>query len=176
MRGTECGVRRPKPGVTRPAMRADRIYGPHAVQLAPPAGTPALAGEAKHPEIVLLLATTGLRWGEMAALRVRDIDLGRGRLMLTRSASKVNSRSVIGTPKTHQSRTVAVPVSVLKMLTPLMVGKAPDELLWCRADGQPLRPPTTSHWFGPAVRRCQVSDPTFPRVTVLKCAIPRRRC
>jgi integrase len=36
----------------------------------------ALADESKHPDIVLLLATTGLRWGEMAALRVRDIDLG----------------------------------------------------------------------------------------------------
>jgi integrase len=87
-------------------------------------------------------------------------------LAVARSASKVNSRSVIGTTKTHQARTVAVPVSVLKMLTPLMVGKSPDELLWCRADGQPLRPPTTSHWFGAAVRRCQVNDPTFPRVTV----------
>jgi hypothetical protein len=32
--------------------------------------------------------------------------------------------------------------------------------------GSPLRPPTTSHWFGAGVRRCQVSDPTFPRVTV----------
>lgn len=36
----------------------------------------ALAGESKHPDIVLLLATTGLRWGEVAALRVRDIDSG----------------------------------------------------------------------------------------------------
>jgi integrase len=126
----------------------------------------ALAGESKHPEIVLLLATTGLRWGEMAALRVRDIDLGRGRLMVARSASKVNSRSVIGTPKGHQVRNIAAPVTVLKMLTPLMAGKSLDELLWCRPDGQPLRPPTTTHWFGGAVKRCQAADKKFPRVTV----------
>ena len=50
-----------------------------------------LAHESKHPDIVLLLATTGLRWGEMAALRVRDIDLGRGRIRVERSASKVNA-------------------------------------------------------------------------------------
>ena len=37
-------------------------------------------------------ATTGLRWGEMAALRVRDIDLGRSRLRIERSASKVNAK------------------------------------------------------------------------------------
>ena len=101
----------------------------------------------------------------MAALRVRDIDLGRGRIRIERSASKVNSKTVIGTTKTHASRSVAVSASVLKLLAPAMVGKAPDELLWCRADGQPMRPPTTSHWFGAAVKRCQAADAKFPRVT-----------
>lgn len=143
-----------------------------------------LAGESKHPDIVLLLATTGLRWGEMAALRVRDIDLGRGRIRVERSASKVNTKTIIGTTKTHAARSVAVSASVLKLLAPAMVGKALDELLWCRADGQPLRPPTTTHWFGAAVTRCQDAadvaraaereeqpdrdpvTPVFPRVTV----------
>ena len=31
---------------------------------------------------------------------------------------------------------------------------------------QPLRPPTTTHWFGAAVKRCQSADARFPRVTV----------
>ena len=102
----------------------------------------------------------------MAALRVRDIDLGRGRIRVERSASKVNAKTVIGTTKTHAARSVAVSTSVLKLLAPAMVGKAPDELLWCRGDGQPLRPPTTTHWFGAAVKRCQAADAKFPRVTV----------
>ena len=97
----------------------------------------------------------------MAALRVRDIDLGRGRIRVERPASKVNSKTVIGTKKTHQARSVAVSSSVLKLLAPAMVGKAPDELLWCRGDGQPLRPPTTTHWFAAAVKRCQAVDPKF---------------
>ena len=126
----------------------------------------ALADESKHPEIVLLLATTGLRWGEMAALRPRDVDLGRGRIRVERSASKVNAKTIIGTTKNHAPRSVAVSSSVLKLLAPAMVGKAPDELLWSRADGQPLRPPTTTHWFAAAVKRCQAADPKFPRVTV----------
>jgi integrase len=126
----------------------------------------ALADESKHPDIVLLLAATGLWWGEMAALRVGDIDLGRGRIRVERSASKVNSKTIIGTTKTHAARSVAVSASVLKMLAPAMVGKSPDELLWCRADGQPLRPPTTTHWFGAAVKRRQAADAKFPRVTV----------
>ena len=126
----------------------------------------ALADESKHPDIVLLLATTGLRWGEMAALRVRDSNLGRGRIRVERSASKVNSKTVIGTTKTHAARSVAVSASVLKLLATAMVGKAGDELLWCRGDGQPLRPPTTTHWFGAAVRRRQAVDAKFPRVIV----------
>lgn len=144
----------------------------------------ALADESKHPDIVLLLATTGLRWGEMAALRVRDIDLGRGRIRVERSASKVNAKTIIGTTKTHAARSVAVSPSVLKLMAPAMVGKSPDELLWSRGDGQPLRPPTTTHWFGAAVKRCQSAadkaraaereahpdrdpaTPAFPRITV----------
>jgi integrase len=143
-----------------------------------------LAEESKHPDIVLLLATTGLRWGEMAALRVRDVDLGRGRIRVERSASKVNAKTIIGTTKTHAARSVAVSASVLKLLAPAMVAKSDDELLWCRADGQPLRPPTSTHWFGAAVKRCQTATeqaraaerkahpdrrpatPAFPRVTV----------
>ncbi len=78
----------------------------------------------------------------------------------------MNSRSVIGTTKTRASRSVAVSSSVLKLLAPAMVGKAQDELLWSRPDGQPMRPPTTSHWFGAAVKRCQGADDKFPLVTV----------
>ena len=72
----------------------------------------------------------------------------------------------LGRTKTHAARSVAVSASVLKLLAPAMVGKAPDELLWCRGDGSPLRPPTTTHWFGAAVKRCQAADKRCPRVTV----------
>ncbi|GGL09735.1 tyrosine-type recombinase/integrase [Nocardia jinanensis] len=138
----------------------------------------ALAAEAKHSEIVMLLAYSGIRWGEMAALRPRDVDLERRRIRIMRSASKVNARSVIGAPKTWEIRTVAVPGEVAKMLHSV-VGAQPNAngLLWARPDGEPLRPPTTTHWFGGAVRRCiaasiprdedgeQSGSATFPRVT-----------
>ncbi|MEU7764346.1 site-specific integrase [Nocardia sp. NPDC049190] len=138
----------------------------------------ALAAEAKHPQIVMLLAYSGLRWGEMAALRPRDVDLDRRRIRVIRSASKVNSRSVIGSPKTWEIRTVAIPGEIAEMLCPVVAAQTDHEaLLWSRPDGEPLRPPTTTHWFGGAVRRCiKASIPidddgnptgpaTFPRVT-----------
>ena len=61
---------------------------------------------------------------------------------------------------------MAVSASVLKLLAPAMVGKAPDELLWCRADGQPLRPQPQRIGSAAAVKRCQAVDEKFPRVTV----------
>ncbi|SUE14690.1 integrase [Rhodococcus gordoniae] len=117
----------------------------------------------------MLLAYSGLRWGEMAALRPRDVDLARGRIDIVRSASKVNSQSIMVSPKTWERRTVAIPTEVAKMLEPI-VEAAPttESLLWSRPDGTPLRPPTTTHWLSKAVtrlvERSDEKDP-FPRVT-----------
>jgi integrase len=57
---------------------------------------------------VLLLGYTGLRWGEATALRVCDIDLARRRIDVRRAFSDVGGRIVLGTPKSHLSRTVPV--------------------------------------------------------------------
>ncbi|MFW0792139.1 site-specific integrase [Gordonia sp. CPCC 205333] len=115
----------------------------------------ALAFEvSRNAEVVFLLAFTGLRWGEFAALRPRDIDLERRRLHITRSASKVNSASVIGPTKTWERRSVAVPGFVVDMVAPLVSETAnQNALIWQRRDSTPLRPPTTTHWFGKAVHR-----------------------
>lgn len=138
-----------------------------------------LAAEcSKGAEIVMLLAYSGLRWGEMAALRPRDVNLRRCRIHVVRSASKVNSRTVIGTPKTWELRSVAIPAEVADLLAPVVAAQRdPVGLLWSRPDGSPIRPPTTTHWFTKAVGRCVAASvpldengepdgpPTFPRVT-----------
>ncbi|WP_256255335.1 site-specific integrase [Nocardia seriolae] len=117
----------------------------------------------QHPEIIWLLASVGLRWGEMAALRPCDLDFNRNRIRVRRSASKVNGRTVIGPVKTWEARTVVVAAEIMAMLKPLSVGKPRTALLWERpTKGGPLRPPTTTHWFTFAVIRAQAADPTFP--------------
>lgn len=109
----------------------------------------------QYAEIVYLLAYTGLRWGEMAALRPRDIDIERGRIAVTRSASKRNAAFDMVTPKTWQLRTVAVPESVMGLLVPVIEAAPSDRsLLWSRpGDGSPLRPPNLTSWFSKAVYR-----------------------
>lgn len=56
--------------------------------------------------VVLVLAYTGIRWGEMIALRVRDVDTTRRRLAIERNAVEVGTEIHIGTPKNHERRSV----------------------------------------------------------------------
>lgn len=115
--------------------------------------------------IVWLLGTVGLRWGELAGLQVQDVDVLRRRIAVRRNAVTVGYDVKIGTPKTHESRVVAVPRFVMDMLVPLMDGKTQDAWVWCRADGSPLRVPSSNTWFYCALKRCMEKDPDFPRVT-----------
>ena len=91
-------------GLPRPKRR-DYVYLTHAQVLA-------LAAEAGRGRLlILLLAYTGLRWGEATALRVCDIDFDRRRVDVRRAFSDVGGRVILGTPKSHQSRTVPLPGS-----------------------------------------------------------------
>lgn len=80
--------------------------------------------------VVLTLAYTGLRWGEMAALRGRDVNVLRRRIEVQRSASALGAEWVVGTPKGHRARSVPVPAFLLEMLEVRMRGRGPDELLF----------------------------------------------
>ncbi|HCG3138777.1 tyrosine-type recombinase/integrase [Corynebacterium striatum] len=119
----------------------------------------------RHSEIVWVLGTVGLRWGELAGLQVQDVNVLRGRLNIERSAVTVGSDIAIGTPKTHERRSVAVPAAVMELLVPLVEGRGPAEFIWRRKDGTPLRVPSHGDWFDQAVQRCMSDDPAFPRVT-----------
>ncbi|WP_304323866.1 site-specific integrase [Corynebacterium frankenforstense] len=126
-----------------------------------------LAGEcSRRGELVWLLGTVGLRWGEAAALRVRDVNPLRGRISVERNAVTVGYRIVMGTPKTHERRSVAVPRAVMDMLVEgPMQSKAPEALLWTRPDGEALRVPAKDDWYYSALGRVMRADPEFPRVT-----------
>lgn len=104
-------------------------------------------------ELVLLLGTSGLRWGEAVALRPMDLDPLRGRISIERNAVTVGSEVVFGSPKTHERRTVAVAGYVMQLLLKASENIPRDELIWARAGGQPLRVPGHGSWFHGAVER-----------------------
>lgn len=134
-----------------------------------------LADESSHPDIVWLLGTVGLRWGELAGLRVKHVNVLRSRITIEENAVTVKNKVVIGTPKDYEIREVAVPRFVMDMLAPRLGGKLPEAWLWERPGGGPLKLPGAKSWFSGAVDRAmnpvdpvtgkRVLDPEFPRVT-----------
>lgn len=104
--------------------------------------------------LVRLLAYTGLRWGEAAALRVKRVDLVKRRATIMESVTEVNGVMVWGTPKTHARRTVPLPRFLAADLAPLVEGKGPDDLVFTAPKGGVLRGRNFRRAvFDPAVRR-----------------------
>ena len=116
--------------------------------------------------LVLLLGVGGLRWGEAAALRLCDVDFLRRRVELHRNAVYVGPGFVVGSLKSNKSRAVVLPAFVMDALAQTAEGKDRDDLLWPSRNGGYLGTPSSADsWLAGAVRRCQQTDPTFPRVT-----------
>jgi integrase len=59
--------------------------------------------------LVRFAAYTGLRAGEIAALRIKRLDLLRGTVRVVEATSEVGGRLVLGPTKTHAERTVRLP-------------------------------------------------------------------
>jgi integrase len=102
----------------------------------------ALASEAgPHRVLLLLLGYTGLRWGEATALRVCDVDFARRRIDVHRAHSDVGGRIVVGTPKSHLSRTVPLPRFLADELAKLATGIPAEHLIFTTTGGTVLRQP-----------------------------------
>lgn len=63
----------------------------------------------EHATMIRILGYCGLRWGELVGLHGTDIDFERKRISITRNAVEVGSKIEVGTPKTHEVRTVPLP-------------------------------------------------------------------
>lgn len=116
-----------------------------------------LAHEAgRYESLVLLLAYTGLRWGEAAGLHVEDIDFERSRVRTHRNAVQVGSSMILGTLKGHSARVVPLPDFVVAALRRTCAGRVPDAIIWPSRSGGYLGPPSShDSWLSGAVHRCQ---------------------
>ncbi len=92
-----------------------------------------------HATAILMLAYCGLRWGELAALRVSRLDLMRRRLTVAEAVTEVRGHLTWGTPKSHQYRSVPVPRFLLDDLAALVAGRAPEDLVFVTSSGAVLR-------------------------------------
>lgn len=121
-----------------------------------------LATIAKHPDLVVFLAYTGLRWGEATALRIKHVDTVRRRVRVEENAVEVGSQVIIGTPKTHEKRTVPYPVFLAPVIEHPVATRPRDALLFGDGDHFIRRAKSTTGWFNSAVM--QVRGETQERI------------
>jgi integrase len=121
------------------------------------------AAAGNHSPLVKLLAYTGLRWGEAAGLRIRDVDIDRRRLWVRQNAVRVGGLVVFGTPKTHKQRTVPFPEFLAGPIAAAMAGKHDDDLLFSGRFGEPLITPTVreNSWFDKALAAAELPTMTI---------------
>ena len=115
----------------------------------------ALAKEAgPHRTMVWVLGYTGLRWGAIIGLRVRDRDLTRRRLNVSQNAVEVGSTIHVDTPKTHERRFVPYPAFLHELLIMQSQDKLPDALLFPGPDGLYHASDPNRRQEGRLIRRC----------------------
>lgn len=118
----------------------------------------ALASGDHHGLVVRLLAYTGLRWGELAALSVGSVDMLRRRLQIRQAGGRLNWKA----PKDHEQRSVPFPAFLAGEIGERMLGKGREDLLFLASNGSPLR---VSHWRPRVFNAVRDSLKDFPNVT-----------
>lgn len=93
--------------------------------------------------LVMFLAGTGARWGEVVALEVGDVDLETRTVRIVK-AEKADpdhpGRTIVGPTKSRKSRrTVTLPTNVVETLRPHVQGRARNERLFTAPEGGPVR-------------------------------------
>ena len=122
---------------------------------------------------VLVAVTTGMRRGELLALRWSDIDLRAGALTVNQSIERIKGRVEFKSPKTRTSRrTITLPAITVGALRKhyrvqleerlkLGLGRDPRGLVFARPDGQPMDADTLSKAFRRLVASAKVTPITF---------------
>ena len=119
---------------------------------------------------VLLAVLNGLRRGELAALRWRNVDLVAGQMAIVESAEETATGVRYKEPKSGRARTVALSLIMIEELRAHRVRQAQellklgarvtdDTFVVAQADGSPLKPTSITHEW---VRL--LANTTLPRI------------
>lgn len=102
---------------------------------------------------------TGLRAGEITALKVSALDLTSMQVRVLLSASEAHGQLEIGPPKTWRRRAVPIPAALAEDLAAHVRGKRPSEFVFTSSRGTPVRQSNFyARHFKPAVLRAGI-DP-----------------
>ena len=115
------------------------------MRFATPEQVTKLAGKVqqRYRALVLVAAYGGLRWGELANLRRRNIDLPRGTVEVVEQVTELAGALTVGPPKSRAGqRTVSLPASILPALRDHLERWAepgPDGLVFAASEGSFMR-------------------------------------
>jgi site-specific recombinase XerD len=138
-----------------------------------PAFVGLIRGERLYVPAVLALFT-GMRLGEILALRERSLDLDTGVITVREALEETKAGIAFKTPKSRAGRRdITLPDIAIEALRDhrkqlletrmkLGIGKlAPDDLLFANLEGRPLRPSAVSSDFGDLAERIGMPEVTF---------------
>ena len=107
----------------------------------------------QYSTLVLLAGYTGLRFGELRALRGKRIDLLRARIEVAENIPDGFDEAQTVAPKSHRRRVVPFPRFLVDQLAEQMAGKRPHDLLFTNGAGGLLDNSNfRRNLFDPAVR------------------------
>lgn len=100
----------------------------------------------RHQAMTLLAAWCAMRFGELAELRRRDINLTTGTIQVRRAVVRVGGEAIVGTPKSDAgTRDIAIPPHLMPLIKQHLTehtGASKDALLFPGSDGGHLNPST----------------------------------
>jgi integrase len=128
-----------------------------------------LADECKgQGDVVLFLGYLGLRFNELAAITMSNINFDKRRIQIENQLDVKKKRVTETRPtKTNGERQVVFPEFLDKLLEERCMGKGLDDYVFTAPKGGPLRLENFRRdFYAPALASVIASDPTFARVTV----------
>jgi integrase len=107
---------------------------------------------------VLIALATGMRRGEVLALRWKNVDLDRGALRVVQSLEQTKKGLRFKDTKTSRARAITLPEYAIEelhrlkrqqaeKLLALGIRQTGETLTCCRFDGEPLQPRSLTHQF-----------------------------
>lgn len=114
--------------------------------------------QASYPRLylpVLLAIATGMRRGEVVALRWKNVDFESKVIRVVESVEQVKDVIRFKAPKTEKTRAVMLPEYVLKELKALKkeIEPAQNDLVCCLEGGEPIKPDNLSAEFRTVIRK-----------------------
>jgi integrase len=116
-----------------------------------------------YESLVKFAGTTGLRWGEIAALQCKDVSLLNRTVFVGKSYSDgLKGEKILGATKTHQSRVVPFPKELASELQNLIENRGPESHLFTMpGEGSLDYNNFMSRIFRPAVRVAGLEGVSF---------------